>query len=141
MSPVRAPVRSVSALMITVVPWTKAATPRAATPARRSVSRTPRSKWGGVVSALAVPRRPVASSRKTRSVKVPPMSLATRICAVPLTLLPQKILGVTTQSATAGSAPGFANVCRLREGKWMLSPAARRWGVPSMSSRSSPLST
>src|SRR5215218_3383487 len=65
--------------MTTVVPWAKSSISEESRPDLRSPSITPRSKSGGVVSTLTAPLRPVFSSKQTRSVKVPPTSVATRI--------------------------------------------------------------
>ena len=53
-SPVTTPLRSVTALITTVVPWAMNATSSSATPLLAITFITPRSKSGGVVSALAV---------------------------------------------------------------------------------------
>ena len=72
-----APFRSVSALMITVVPWARNSTdPRSAC---AIAFITPFSKRPGVVELFASPTLPLASSRWTRSVNVPPMSTAQRV--------------------------------------------------------------
>jgi hypothetical protein len=77
-SAVRAPLRSISALVASVVPSTKRATSDAGSLAwpRISVmpSITPCSGAPGVVSTLAVQRAPPACS--TTSVNEPPMSIA-----------------------------------------------------------------
>ena len=54
MSAVRTPLRSVSALMISVVPCARNATSVEETPPFAMTFSTPRSKSGGVVSDLAV---------------------------------------------------------------------------------------
>src|SRR5437870_4992716 len=73
-SAVCAPLRSVSALITTVVPWTKNATARGSRPDLRIVSAIPRWNSGGVEAALASVIFPLSSSSATRSVKVPRMS-------------------------------------------------------------------
>src|SRR5215831_517575 len=76
---VRAPLRSMRALVARVVPWTKTETSDGGSPAaartRRMPSSTPTS-GAAVVSTLAV-SRPAGLSRTT-SVNVPPMSAASR---------------------------------------------------------------
>src|SRR5215510_8918365 len=76
---VRAPLRSISAFVARVVPWTKTATSDGGSPAAASTRRIPSStptSGAGVVNTLAV-SRPVGLSRTT-SVNVPPMSAASR---------------------------------------------------------------
>ena len=77
---VRAPLRSMRALVARVVPWTKTATSAGvialSSSTVSSASKTPASGARGVVRTLAV-RRPAGASRTT-SVNVPPMSAATR---------------------------------------------------------------
>ena len=76
------------ALMACVVPWMKrSALPRSAfiereklSAATPSTSRIPRTGSSGVVAVLNMWRTPLSSS-STRSVKVPPVSTAKRICA------------------------------------------------------------
>jgi len=62
--PVLTPLRSVSALITSVVPWARKAMSASATPLLCSTSITPRSKSGGVVSDLPVTIvcRPVSGS-------------------------------------------------------------------------------
>ena len=76
----RAPLRSMRALVAKVVPWTKTATSAGATAPSpitfSKASKTPASGARGVVRTLAV-RRPAGASRTT-SVNVPPISAATR---------------------------------------------------------------
>ena len=78
MSAVRAPLPSSSALVTTVVACASHVTsagamPRLAVAAARA-SSTPRAKSRGVVGTLTTPMPPRASSTRTTSVKVPPMS-------------------------------------------------------------------
>src|SRR5262245_39450197 len=76
---VRAPLRSMRAFVASVVPWTKTETSDGGSPAAASTRRTPSStptSGAAVVNTLAV-SRPVGLSRTT-SVKVPPMSAASR---------------------------------------------------------------
>ncbi len=76
---VRAPLRSMSALVASVVPWTKTETSDGGSPAAASTRRIPSStptSGAAVVSTLAV-SRPAGLSRTT-SVNVPPMSAASR---------------------------------------------------------------
>ena len=81
-SPVLAPLRSISALVASVVPWMRAATLAGLRPASWSRVSTPCSTaWAGslgVVRSLPTLTAPVASSTSTRSVKVPPMSTPMR---------------------------------------------------------------
>src|SRR6266545_4614137 len=80
--PVLAPLRSISALVASVVPWMRAATLAASRPASWSRVSTPCSTaWAGslgVVRSLPTRTAPVTSSTSTRSVKVPPMSTPMR---------------------------------------------------------------
>src|SRR5262245_34611929 len=74
---VRAPLRSMSALVARVVPWTKTETSDGGRPAVASTRRMPSStptSGAAVVSTFTV-SRPVGLSRTT-SVNVPPMSAA-----------------------------------------------------------------
>src|SRR5687767_10455859 len=74
----RVPLRSRNAFRPTVVPWTrKPISRRSGTKARRP-SSTPSAGSAGVVGTLPDVVRRSASSRTTRSVNVPPMSIATR---------------------------------------------------------------
>ena len=79
-SAVRAPLRSISALVASVVPWITSATSAGATPqvsiAWARAWRTPSSGASGVVSTFAVIRSGPRSS--TISVKVPPISTPIR---------------------------------------------------------------
>ena len=82
-SAVRAPLRSISALVASVVPWITSATSSGAT-ALASIAwarawRTPSSGASGVVSTFAVIRSGPRSS--TISVKVPPISTPIRTAA------------------------------------------------------------
>ena len=75
--------RSINALVMSVVAWTIGAVMSAGwTPALSSTSRTPRrtpsSGAAGVVSVLSTTTRPDAASSSTTSVNVPPMSTASR---------------------------------------------------------------
>ncbi len=81
MRPTLTPLRSVRALMTTVVPWARKSMAAGSIPALSITSITPCSKFGGVVSDFAVRMVVVPSaaiSKATRSVKVPPTSVATR---------------------------------------------------------------
>src|SRR5262249_58640874 len=81
-SPARPPERGRRGLTARVVPWTNAAPAPAVRPARpssvRVPSRTAVTGFDGVLGTLSTPRPPVASSSRTRSVKVPPMSQPSR---------------------------------------------------------------
>ena len=78
--------------MTTVVPWARKSTVDGSTLPFSSTLSTPCSKLGGVVSDFAVTMRdsPVSRSvsKQTRSVKVPPTSVATRIVLFAITGLP-----------------------------------------------------
>ncbi len=80
MRAVRAPLRSMMALVASVVPCTSTPMSAKARPAAASTARVPSmtaaSGAFGVVSTLATKRRSPASS--TMSVKVPPISTASR---------------------------------------------------------------
>ena len=69
--------------MITVVPWARKLTSEGSTLPLARTFKTPFSKSGGVVSDFAVTTEclPVSESvsKQTKSVKVPPTSVATRI--------------------------------------------------------------
>ena len=77
-SAVRAPVRSVSALMTTVVPCTSSSIAAGSTSPAAITSSTPWARSLGVVETLAMRTSPLPASTTTRSVNVPPMSVATR---------------------------------------------------------------
>src|SRR6266446_1264551 len=79
MSPVRAPLRSSSALVAVVVPWTITPTSAGPTAAPARAPCTPPAWFATVVGTLATRTRPVASSTTTRSVKVPPTSTPTSL--------------------------------------------------------------
>lgn len=72
---VRAPLRSNNALVATVEPWTICLL---AIGTRCNPSSTARAGSSGVENTLKVVRRPVASSKMTKSVNVPPMSIPMR---------------------------------------------------------------
>ncbi len=77
-TPMRAPLRSSSALVPTVVPWTMEpsaeSAPKVFRPSRKPTASSPRFE-----GTLAVRNVPAASSRKNRSVKVPPTSTPTSV--------------------------------------------------------------
>src|SRR5262245_48822938 len=77
--PVLAPVRSISVLMAMVEPWISSSMAPASSPLLRTQSMTPCTSCAGVVRLLACRKRPAASSKPIRSVKVPPISIATTI--------------------------------------------------------------
>src|SRR3984893_12279214 len=81
MRAVRAPLRSMIALVARVVPWMTIATSSAARPAADRIAATPSltpcSGADGFVRTLVVLRRPSCS--RATSVKVPPMSTAKRV--------------------------------------------------------------
>ena len=84
-SAVRAPLRSISALVASVVPWMMIESAEAGMRASASTALiaaiTPRSGAAGVVNTFAVKRRPPLSS--ATSVKVPPMSTPRRWSMLP----------------------------------------------------------
>src|SRR5215472_9100262 len=75
--PVLAPFRSMSVLMAMVEPWISSSITAAASPLLRMQSMTPCPSCAGVVRLLACTKRRSASSNPIRSVKVPPISMAT----------------------------------------------------------------
>src|SRR5919202_4623242 len=83
-SAVLAPLRSIRALVTSVVPWIIVFSWSAATSSRSRRSTNPSSTASegssGVVRTLPTARSPVASARRTMSVNVPPMSMPTRWC-------------------------------------------------------------
>ena len=121
-----APLRSVRAFMMVVVPWKKAVMLSGETPLFSSTSMTPASKFGGVVWAFSWTSAP-SSEMATRSVKVPPMSVATLICRFPPFLV--SVLYICFAYILSRIAPGSANVNEK------LSPhgAAGRRGSPGFS--------
>src|SRR5215204_5957274 len=86
--PVLAPLPSSTALVAIVVPWNTAATSDAVVSAIRKIFSTPAKKPSagslGVDGVLVVHSAPPAPSIITTSVNVPPMSNASRSCAIPL---------------------------------------------------------
>ena len=95
-SPTRAPFRSISALVASVVPWIRARTPAGPAPASWSSVTTPSSTACdgslGVVRSLPTRTAPVVSSTQTRSVKVPPMSTPMRD-GLPLAAMDSPLVG------------------------------------------------
>src|SRR5437879_1217551 len=77
MRPVFAPLRSIKVLMAVVEPWISSAISARSTPLMRRQSMIPLTSCVGVVRLLAWAKRPVASSKAIKSVKVPPISIAT----------------------------------------------------------------
>ena len=73
----RAPRRSSTALVPTVVPWTSRRTSRAAIPSAASPASTAPASWRGCDGTLVTTTRPLASSTAVRSVNVPPTSMPT----------------------------------------------------------------
>ena len=82
-SAVRAPVRSVSALITTVVPCTSSSISAGSTSPAAITSSTPCARSRGVVETFAIRTSPLSESTTTRSVNVPPMSVATRSVIAP----------------------------------------------------------
>ncbi len=82
MTAVRAPLRSMTALMTSVVPWMTCSVAVTKPGWRASSLPTPSSTASegsaGVVSTFSTVNAPVASSRRTKSVNVPPMSQPSR---------------------------------------------------------------
>src|SRR6266516_4088014 len=105
--PVLAPFRSMSVLMAMVEPWISSSMASAARALLRMQSMTPCPSCAGVVRLLACTKRRAASSNPIRSVKVPPISMATtstrgdssrphpRTCAAP------------------GTRSGFSTLCGI----------------------------
>src|SRR5262245_21639027 len=87
-SPVLAPFLSISVLMAVVEPWISSVIAAQSTPLFFRQSTMPWTSLAGVVSVLACESRPVVSSNAIRSVKVPPISIATSKRCVLLTRLP-----------------------------------------------------
>src|SRR5882762_4342447 len=75
--PVFAPLRSIKVFMAVVEPWINSPISAGSTPLMRRQSMIPLTSWVGVVRLLAWANRPVASSKAIKSVKVPPISIAT----------------------------------------------------------------
>ena len=73
----RAPRRSSTALVPTVVPWTRRRTSRLAMSSAWSPDRTAAASWRGRDGTLVTTTRPVRESTAVRSVKVPPTSMPT----------------------------------------------------------------
>jgi hypothetical protein len=78
-SAVRAPRRSVTALITTVLPWTNAPTSPGRSSERSSADSTPCWRCVGVVPTFARISEPSRRSTAARSVNVPPMSIASAI--------------------------------------------------------------
>ena len=74
-SSTRAPLRSSSAFVPTVVPTVTDASEAASTPAASSERKIAAAGSAGVDGTLATTVRPVSSSSTTRSVNVPPVSM------------------------------------------------------------------
>src|SRR5215831_20254448 len=79
MSPVFAPLRSISVLIAVVEPWISSEIAAQSTPLFLRQSTMPCTSWAGVVRLFACESRPVASSNAIRSVNVPPISIATTV--------------------------------------------------------------
>jgi len=71
-----APLRVITAFVVTVVPWNSVVTSDGSMPSARTPSTTPRSKRGGVDGTFATRDSPVSLTAKT-SVNVPPVSQPT----------------------------------------------------------------
>ncbi len=86
-SPTLAPFRSSRMFVATVVPCTRKSSASGALPASSSRARSPARPASdgssGVEGSLWITTAPLSSSRKTRSVKVPPMSIPTRCIESP----------------------------------------------------------
>ena len=130
-SAVRAPLRSISALVASVVPWITSATSSGAT-ALASIAwarawRTPSSGASGVVSTFAVIRSGPRSS--TISVKVPPISTPIRTAAPApaiYALPPALGRGVCGQRRAASRAGGpQARTARPRRAPKARKPSER----------------
>ena len=86
------------------------------------VSSTPRVRSRGVLSDLATLSAPLSSSKWTRSVKVPPISLASRPTACSFPLRGRRLFtapggGQTGSPAAADKPPGAAHLLRRRRGR------------------------
>jgi hypothetical protein len=77
-----APLRVITAFVVTVVPWNSVVTSDGSMPSARTPSTTPRSKRGGVDGTFATRDSPVSLTAKT-SVNVPPVSQPTIQLTVP----------------------------------------------------------
>src|SRR5438093_7507546 len=75
--PVFAPLRSIKVLMAVVEPWINSPISARSTPLMRRQSMIPLTSSVGVVRLLACAKRPLDSSKAIKSVKVPPISIAT----------------------------------------------------------------
>src|SRR5262249_2706474 len=71
-----------------VEPWINSSIWLGSSPLLRMQSTIPCTNCAGVVRLLASTKRPAVSSNPTRSVKVPPMSIATKIKAAPSHSMP-----------------------------------------------------
>ncbi len=80
-SATRAPRRSSTALVPTVVPCTRRRTSALAMPSAASPARTASASWWGRDGTLVTTTRPVSASTAVRSVKVPPTSMPTMYMA------------------------------------------------------------
>ena len=122
-SPARAPRRSSSALVPTVVPCTM--DPSAATgPNCRSPCRNPTASSPRLDGTLAVRTRPVAASNSTRSVKVPPTSTPT--IPVPTLPVPRNPGSRRAGHGRSPAAPARDRVTPTRDGAAPRIPASRR---------------
>src|SRR5689334_7081133 len=78
-SPVFAPLRSISVLIAVVEPWISSEIAAQSTPLFFRQSTIPWTSRAGVVRLFACENRPVVSSNAIRSVNVPPISIATTV--------------------------------------------------------------
>src|SRR5712691_7122905 len=101
MSPVQAPLRSSSALVAVVVPWTTIYRSSGVAEASASAARTPSAWLPTLVGTLATRTAPVVSSTSTRSVKVPPTSTPTSRAGPEVTNRSSTAAAGRSQSASA----------------------------------------
>src|SRR5438477_3298252 len=122
-SPVLAPLRSIRVLMAVVEPWINSPISARSTPLMGRQSTIPLTSCAGVVRVLAWANRPVASSKAIKSVKVPPISIATRNRSA--------LLGILKRYHGA-----MSKVDARRRCPWCLGSAQylryhdEEWGVP-----------
>ena len=106
-SAVRAPRRSVTALITTVLPWTNAPMSAGRSSERSSADSTPCWRRAGVVATFARTSEPSRRSTAARSVNVPPMSIASSIGPRSLPIRALYPLGGVDRSRCTGHAAGI----------------------------------
>src|SRR5215218_7950953 len=120
MSPVLAPLRSISVLMAMVEPWISSSIRSTATPLLPMQLMIPWTRLAGVVRLLAWRNRPASLWKPIRSVNVPPMSTATKI--TPGARLPKLVIPRSTLLTRTSEAKGHQ--------RHYDSSAASRFEVP-----------